>query len=207
MQRSMMVAAITLLVVAQPVAAHELDRPHPDAPPEMAQFSFLVGEWECKAKFLNSDGEYGETSGRWVGYYTLGGFAFQDDWYSPNLRGTTWRTWDPVGKRWVNRWLQAGVDKPAGFTGDTFYGGLKAGRMILEAQGKDTRGSYVDRITFYDIADDHFSWKLDRSYDSGKTWIKNMTMTEATRVEQKEAPAEAVDAAGSSETSPDEPEE
>jgi len=197
-------AMIALLALLQPVAAHELDRPHPDAPPEMAQFAFLVGEWECKARFLDSEGEYAEITGRWVGYYTLGGYAFQDDWYSPNLRGTTWRTFDPVGKRWVNRWLQAGVDRPASFTGDLFYGEFKAGRMVLEPRGMDTRGEYVDRITFYGIADDHFSWKLDRSYDDGKNWIKNMTMTEATRVKQEEPADDTVDAVEPAEAVPDE---
>ena len=99
---------------------------HPDAPPEIKQFDFLNGEFTCTYKGLvDQVGNYQTSTGHtWKGYFTLGGFAFQDDWYSngSNYRGTTWRTYDTANKRWICKWLQAGTDNPAGFTDGYFMG-------------------------------------------------------------------------------------
>ena len=110
--------------------------------------------------------------------------GFQDDFYSAGspYRGTTWRTYDSAKKRWVSKWLQAGTDTPGGFTNGYFYGVFKDGEIHLKATGKDQQGEYMDRITFYEITKTGFRWKLDRSYDNGKTWIKNMRMVEAKRI-------------------------
>lgn len=157
-----------------------------DAPKEMLQFSFLVGEFECTFKGLvNNKGDYNISTGhKWIGYYTLGGFGFQDDWYSngSTYRGTTWRTYDPAKKRWVNKWLQAGTDNPAGFSKDYFFGNMKNGEMMIKATGKDQNGDYIDQIFFYNMSSKGFKWRMNRSYDGGKTWIKNMRMVDAVRV-------------------------
>jgi hypothetical protein len=52
--------------------------------------------------------------------------------------------------------------------------------MRVDQQGQ--RASL--RITYYDIARDHFSWKADVSVDGGKTWQKDQI-----RIEARRAPA------------------
>ena len=157
----------------------------PNIPPEMAQFSFLVGEFDCSWKSkIDSEGNYATGSGgKWIGKYTLNGYAFEDDWISGSLIGTTWRTYDRVNKRWICKWLQSGTDNPIGFTRDYFYARYEDNKILIDAEGKDTRGEYKDRIMFYDISDDGFKWKIERSYDGGETWIENMRIVEARRVE------------------------
>ena len=151
-------------------------------PPEMGQFKFLEGEWDCSLKFMQSDGSYAESKGRWSGGYTVGGHAFEDHWVSPGYRGTTWRTYEKASKRWANIFLKAGSPVSGEFTSNYFYGEFKDGEMHLKASDSDERGEYIDRIKFYDISENHFQWRQDRSYDGGKTWIDGITMIEASRI-------------------------
>jgi hypothetical protein len=176
-----LVLSALLILPGVPAGAQHRKAPHPDAPAEMKQFAFLVGEWDCKFRYIGADGEHVEATGRWVGYYSLDGFAFQDDWHSTLNRGTTWRTYDPEKERWVNRWLPANTDRASGFTTDYFYGGMQDGEMVLTAEGSDGRGAFTDRIVFTDIREDGFTWKLDRSRDGGKTWVRDVMVNEAKR--------------------------
>ena len=183
--RTILTLACGLLGLAAGAAlANGGTKPNPEAPPEMAQFQFLVGTWRAKMRSMDAQGEYQESEGTWVGYYTLDGYAFQDDYFAEgfNFRGTTWRTYVPGKKRWVNRWLQANVDNPAGFTAEAFYGEWNDGEMHIEASGSDIRGAYTDRIRFHDIGADAFMWRMSRSYDGGQTWIEDMTIVQATRI-------------------------
>ena len=75
------------------------------------------------------------------------------------------------------------MDNPAGFTGEAFYGEFVDGEMHIEAHGSDIRGQYQDRIRFHDIAADSFSWRMSRSYDGGETWIEDIMVADATRIE------------------------
>lgn len=52
-------------------------------------------------------------------------------------------------------------------------------------EGRDARGACIDRNTFHDIADDRWSWRKDRSYDGGKTWIEGVGFIDATRVKSQ----------------------
>ena len=165
-----------------------LPQPHPDAPEEMKQFSFLVGEFDCELTFTGQDGAEVRSRGRWVGYYTLDGHAFQDDWYSElGYRGTTWRSYDEAKGRWVNNWLMAGTDEAPGFVKGFFYGNMSDGEMVLEARGTDTRGAYINRIKFSEIQASGFVWSMSRSYDGGQTWIENIAVNRARRVSKTPA--------------------
>ena len=42
-------------------------------------------------------------------------------------------------------------------------------------------GTFVDRNTFYDIGDEGWKWKKDRSFDGGQTWIEGVVLIEARR--------------------------
>ena len=167
----------------QDVPTGRLAEPHPDAPSEMRQFKFLVGEFDCLFRVKTADGVR-LSRGRWVGYYTLGGYAFQDDYYSElGFRGTTWRTFDAAKKHWVNHWLMAGTDASPGFATDFFYGSRQGEAMVLKARGSDANGDFIDKIVFDTITKDGFTWTLSRSYDGGRSWNEAVSVNRATRVQ------------------------
>jgi hypothetical protein len=157
-------------------------QPNPKAPPETAQYAFLIGEWDCRIESMAPDGSMTEGRARWKGYYILDGWAIQDEWVSETpsgeeFYGTNIRSFDPERKKWNNRWLPSGSLKWKHFDseqiGDTM--------VMIGGEGRDPIGP-VDRNTFYNISEDHFDWKKDRSYDGGKTWIEGVALISADRI-------------------------
>ena len=157
---------------------------NPDAPPETEQFAFMVGDWDCTIRRMGPDGQYAEARARWTGFFILDGYAIQDDWKVPQPDGT-WRTtgfnvrhFDAKKGRWMCRWLSqpalTWVQYEAWQEGETM--------IMLGGAGQDPRGPYIDRNTFSNIAAEVFSWKKDRSYDGGKTWIEGVALIEAKRI-------------------------
>lgn len=169
---------------AQPGVAADATGPHPDAPPETAQFAFLIGPWDCTTRSMKPDGSgFGEGSATWTGYWILGGWAIQDDWVSPRpggrvFRGTNIRSFNPQTSKWDNRWLASGSLQWSYFEaekdGDTM--------VMIGGEGRDRAGrDYVDRNIFHDIRSDSWKWRKDRSFDGGKTWIEGVSFIEARR--------------------------
>lgn len=156
---------------------------NPSAPPETVQFAFLIGDWDCATKFMKPDGSgYVEGRAKWIGYFILDGWAIQDDWigYGPEgqeFHGTNVRSFNPETKKWDNRWLAAGDPRWKSFVAEK-----RGEAMVMTGgEGRDPRGEFIDRNTFYDIGADRWRWRKDRSYDGGKSWIEGVGFIEATR--------------------------
>jgi hypothetical protein len=153
------------------------------APEETTQFSFLIGEWDCTTRSLKPDRSgYVEGTGRWVGYYILGGWAIQDDWSSPApggliFHGTNIRSFNPRTGKWDNRWLSAGSQQWK------YYVAQRVGETMVMTggEGKDSNGEFIDRNTFHSITQDGWSWRKDRSYDGGQNWFEGVSEIHATR--------------------------
>jgi hypothetical protein len=173
--------ALLLSGVAMAAAAGEYGKPNPAAPPETEQFSFIIGKWDCKTRFMDPQGEYREGKATWTGYYILDGWAIQDDWVSTRpdgtkSYGTNIRSFNPETGKWDNRWLPSGTLQWKYFEAEQ-----QGETMVMTGKGRDARGEFVDRNTFHDISENHWRWRKDRSYDGGETWIEGVGFIEATR--------------------------
>lgn len=157
---------------------------HPDAPPETEQFAFMIGEWDCTQRSMDRTGKLGPPSkARWVGSWDLGGWAIRDDWTSLRPDGSksygfNIRSFNPETRKWDNRWLQSGslqwVYFEAEQVGDTM--------VMTGGGGTDSFGDFIDRNVFHDIGPDGFSWRKDRSWDGGETWIEGVAVIQSVRV-------------------------
>lgn len=91
----------------------------PDAPEELEQYAFLVGDHRIEVRNWNSEADawneqYLET--RWDGRWVLDGHAVYDEWTSPLPkdstaepgRGANFRMWDAENQRWSNMWMHSG---------------------------------------------------------------------------------------------------
>ncbi len=163
----------------------------PDAPPQTAQFDFLIGEWHCEITRMGPDGNMQQPSkATWTGRYVLDGWAIEDVWQplAAGARpGVNIRSFNPETKLWDNRWLGAGTlqwqDFQAEQVNDT---------MVMTGEGTDARGRrYIDRNTFYEITDGSWRWRKDRSFDDGATWLEGVARTRCFTPYDPALPAEA----------------
>ena len=100
---------------AAPPKSCDYGAPHAEAPEELSQFAFLVGDYQVRFHaWINgtwSPPQPGRTA-RWNGYYGLNGMAIIDEWYSPDPatdpngpRGINVRMYDPDAEEWDMMWV------------------------------------------------------------------------------------------------------
>jgi hypothetical protein len=157
------------------------DNPDAEREPQLALYSFLVGQWDIDITTLLEDGSrhsgHGEIHAGWI----LRGRAIQDVWMIPRLRdrkpgigplpgagnwyGTTLRIYDPNIDAWRILW-----NDPANnfFTQQI---GRAQGRDIVQ-EGADPRGGYM-RWMFSEIQQESFHWTAECSKDKNN-WRKEV---------------------------------
>lgn len=152
-------------------------------------FDFLEGKWTIT--YNNAQpGIPPNLKGTWTATKQADGRVLYDEFRILGPKGETvslgasYRVFDHVRKQWDCRYVQLilpGDEGPqqlaqwAEFTAWPEGGGSPTLRV-------DQHGSRSSlRITYYDIAKDHFNWKADVSTDGGKTWKADQIRIEARR--------------------------
>ena len=110
--------------------------PHPDAPLELAQFAFLIGDYEITSHIMTANGWSPPRPGpraRWNGWYSMGGTMITDEWYDPDPgleqnspRGVNVRMFHPDDDEWKMMW----VATPAGRVQD-LRAKMKDGKLTM----------------------------------------------------------------------------
>jgi hypothetical protein len=152
--------------------------------PESRQFDFLIGDWDIAASRYNPDGSLLlQYQGSWSARHLNAGRMVFDDFkaFAPTGKEissyVTLRTYSETTHRWEMSGLAA--FQPA--TVAQWYGQWKDGEMQIEVIGKDPTGNPIrNRIRFFLIESNSFSWESKISFDDGKTWIQASSLT-ATR--------------------------
>ncbi len=136
-------------VTYAPSPAHPFGRPHPDAPPELAQFAFMIGEFDCVDEIRQGDGSRLRFRAIWNARYFLNGFGIQDEYWTPRFFTSNLRIFDPASGRW-----QVTFFRMPGYQSGVWQGG-KEGETMVMRQGGKTSGP---GLTFHDISADGFEW-------------------------------------------------
>lgn len=142
--------------------AYPFGRLNPAAPPETAEFSFIIGEFDCADRIRNPQ------TGKWFemrvlrrAAFVLNGHAIQDQNWLPIFNTSNFRSYDAKEKKWKVTYFKM----PEYQTG--VWEGTRQGENIVLRQGSDKKGS---RLTFFDIKDDQYSWKGE-SLTNGKVTL------------------------------------
>jgi hypothetical protein len=157
-------------------------------------FDFLEGKWAIV--YNNAQpGIPPDLRGTWTASKQADGRVLYDEFRILGPKGETfslgasYRVFDHVRKQWDCRYVQLilpggdGVQKLAQWAEFTAWPEGE-GSPTLRVDQKGSRGSL--RITYFDIAKDHFRWKADLSIDGGKTWFADQIRIEATRAADSE---------------------
>lgn len=148
------------------------------APPQLAHWSGLIGQWSTQEEGLKADGSGWDASkgADWHFYWSLGGWGVRDDYYSPPLavtlgdessrqRGTNLRIYDAKSQQWVMTWLTTTSTHATTFTAQS-----TDQEIVMRADALNPQG-FHSRITFFDIQKTSFEWKLEWSKDE-ESWFE-----------------------------------
>jgi len=171
-----LIIASALLLSATAVADDRYDLGRsPAAPVELDAYAPLVGEWAITTETLQQDGTWADSPGaQWNFYFILEGHAIQDDWIShapptgdPPIygRGTNIRIYDTEEDRWEMAWIASRTRSLSTYTAQNGPDGSIVMRDLFGV-------AQPSRITFYDIREDSFEWKLEFTQDEGETWFE-----------------------------------
>ncbi len=148
------------------------------APPELAHWAKLVGQWSTQEESLKTDGSGWEPSkgADWNFRWAFDGWGIQDDYSSPPVdvelddessrqRGINLRVFNPAENKWIMTWLTVASTKPATFTATS-----DEERLVMHSDVVNPQG-FHSRITLFDITPDSFEWKLELSKDR-QQWLE-----------------------------------
>ena len=133
---------------------------------DSASFDFWVGQWNAEWSLQN-----GET-GKGTNFITkeLDGKVIEENFSileGPNagFKGKSLSVYNPLNKIWHQAW----TDNQGGYY--DFHGAIEGDRNIFTTnvleQG-DKR--IIQRMVFYDIEADSFTWDWEGTQDGGETW-------------------------------------
>jgi hypothetical protein len=180
---SLFVAPIAL---AQDSEAPQAFEPKPDgpigqrnprAPSQVAQFEFVAGNWIADVTFISAEGESVPRKAKWHNHWINYGYDLVQEFKSAHAAGSEFRHYDPESGHWVGKNLYAGhvwINTTARMIGDNMV-------VIVEANNA-TDGSFLNRETYYDITENQWKMKSDRSFDNGVTWVAGSYEMTANRV-------------------------
>ena len=156
------------------------------ASPELEHWAELIGQWSTEEESLKPDGSGWEPSrgADWEFSYAFGGWGIQDNYTSPPLdigvddertrqRGTNLRIYNTALNKWVTTWLTTASPQP-----ETFSATSDGQEIVMRSEAANSLG-FHSRITFFDITESSFEWKLEWSQDQEK-W-KEVYRIHATR--------------------------
>ena len=130
-------------------ADYPFGQPHPEAPPELAQFAFMIGEFDCVDELRQPDGSQVRFRAIWNAHYFLNGFGIQDEYWTPTFHTSNIRIFDPSIESW-----QVTFFRMPGYQSGVWQGREEGGRMVMRQGGKTTGPG----LTFHNIREDGFDW-------------------------------------------------
>jgi hypothetical protein len=152
---------------------------NPNAPIELTHWQKMMGSWLTSEESLQADGSGWKYAGKadWHFYSAMNGSAVRDEYFSPPLSelveqpnkrqiGTNLRVFDSD----KNQWLMAWVTKAAK-TVDLYSAVSDSKQIVMLSKDKTAQGKYA-RITFFDMQEDSFEWKLEWSNDGKSKWLE-----------------------------------
>lgn len=131
-----------------PSPAHPFGRPHPDAPPELEQFAFMIGEFDCIDEIRQADGSIMRFAAIWNARYFLNGFGIQDEYWTPRFFTSNLRIFDPAAGKWKVTFFRM-----PGYQSGVWEGVEEDDRMVMRQGTTSGPG-----LTFHNISDDGFDW-------------------------------------------------
>ena len=145
-------------------AAYPYGRPNPDAPDELRQFQFMIGDNECVDHILQDDGSWQEIKAKWNGTYFLNGYGIQDKyWTDTSFVTSNIRIFDPIRRKWMVTFFSM-----PDYSSGVWEVVMEEQRLVMRQKRTGLDGTEaLSRLTFYNITDHGFDWVAESIGDDG----------------------------------------
>lgn len=173
MKRAYILSVILIMLVWGMAMAENKEKAGADfaseAPAELKQFAFWLGEWEFTHSFRKKDGTSGESTGRNSISVTFDGWGLLED-FTTGIPGRPYHggsitIYNKNTKEFSQSWADSN-----GFV-MTFAGKWQDNQMVLYSPELEQNGKkYQTRLVWKNIKKDTMDWSYERSDDKGKTW-------------------------------------
>lgn len=132
-------------------------RPHPDAPAELNQFAFIIGQNDCtEERVNNATQEWVKGERTWDGHYFMNGHAIRDSGRSGITTNGNIRIFDTASNAWKVTFFSSPV-----YGTNSWSGGKEGEDIVLKlpqkAPGTDFEG--FSTLTFFNISETSFDWR------------------------------------------------
>ena len=150
----------------------------------LEKLDFFIGEWAIETSDIQPNGSYAKGRAKSVVKYILDDQAIQDDFLMLGkdgaivFRGTSIRSYNQRTNKFQIVWIMPGHNGITDISAQWIDG-----KLISNGKGYDDNGEFLERFEYFDITKNAYSFKMDRSYDNGKNWIKDFALMKATRIE------------------------
>lgn len=129
-------------------------------------FDFWIGQWDVS--WTDQEGQPGRGTNRVE--KILGGKVILENFEAEQgsikgFKGKSFSVYNPRAKKWKQTW----VDNQQGYL--DFTGRIEGDKRLFERSGLDPSGNPVkQRMVFYNIREDSFTWDWEISTDDGGSW-------------------------------------
>lgn len=161
----------------QPEVDSPIGERNPSAPPETAQYDFVIGDWDVVINFRNPDGTEITYAAKWHNIWVADGHVVMQEWRGPWSTGQELRRYMPDQEQWVGFNIYNGWGAPNGVTASMVGDEM----VVMIDPVTDERGEFINRETYSNITEDRWEMRSDRSYDGGETWERGAYDLVATR--------------------------
>ena len=167
MQRRTTLTLLMLLLLATSGSVAQDSAAYPCDTPEMHQFDFWLGEWDCS--FTTTDSAGHDTTLTVSNRITriLDSCVILEEFDGPpaiSLRGRSFSTYDFQ----LDKWRQVWVDNNGSYL--DFIGEYNDGLMDLRRETTRNDSTFIQRILYKNITPESLTWHWERSDDGGETW-------------------------------------
>lgn len=129
-------------------------------------YDFWIGEWQ--AEWTNADGSTGK--GRNHISRVLDDKVLEENFSiteggQTGFLGKSLSVYNPLTKTWHQGW----ADNQGGYF--DFYGSIEGDTKMFSTHPKENNGNVIQqRMKFYNISHEKFTWDWEGTKDGGKTW-------------------------------------
>lgn len=156
--------------------------PHPEAPPELEQFAFLIGDFDITSHAMTPTGWTPPRPGphaRWNGHYSMGGLMITDEWYDPDPsvdanapRGINVRMFDEASDEWKMMWVATRTAQV-----QDLRAGMRDGKLTMWRVYPNP----TDLVADFTVEDEDHWYRISYTKDDAGEWAPQFKLR-ATRI-------------------------